>query len=262
MNNDFKDRPRLAHVREFATATMKLLLKSGAKIASRDSKGRTPLHWAAKNGNLAAAKILLDAGALPSHSDKNGATPIDYAETAEMISLLNKPRVAQPVQKTSPTTLQVVANALPTKPIDVRFRSSPTRSDDIAVIIGNADYKKQGKDIPNVNPAYADAEGIKQYFMKAKGVREGNIIYLKDATSAQLTGVFGSEKNHKGQLFNWVKPNVSKAYIYYAGHGAPTGDEGSAYLVPSDATSETVKLTGYPLATLYKNLGKIPAKSP
>ena len=29
-----------------------------------------------------------------------------------------------------------------------------------------------GKDIPNVNPAYADAEGIKQYFMKAKGIRE------------------------------------------------------------------------------------------
>ena len=42
---------------------------------------------------------------------------------------------------------------------------------------------KMGKDIPNVNPAYADAEGIKQYFMKAKGVKEaGNIIYLKDAT--------------------------------------------------------------------------------
>ena len=43
--------------------------------------------------------------------------------------------------------------------------------DDIAVIIGNANYKKMGKDIPNVNPAYADAEGIKQYLMKAKGIK-------------------------------------------------------------------------------------------
>jgi hypothetical protein len=154
-----------------------------------------------------------------------------------------------------------VASAFPTKPINVSFPSSETRPDDIAVIIGNADYKKQGRDIPNVTPAYADAEGIKRYFMNAKGVREGNIIHLKDATSAQLTGVFGSEKNHKGQLFNWTKPNVSNVYVYYAGHGAPAGDEGSAYLVPSDATSETVDLTGYPLATLYKNLGKIPAKS-
>jgi hypothetical protein len=38
-----------------------------------------------------------------------------------------------------------------------------------------------------------------------KGVREGNIINFKDATSAQLVSVFGSEKNHKGQLFNWTK---------------------------------------------------------
>ena len=97
--------------------------------------------------------------------------------------------------------------------------------------------------------------------MQAKGVREGNVIHLKDATGSQLTGTFGNERNHKGQLFNWVKPNVSNVYVYYAGHGAPAGDAGSAYLVPSDATSETVDLTGYPLATLYKNLGKIPAKS-
>ena len=67
------------------------------------------------------------------------------------------------------------------------FRLSLVKQDDIAVIIGNANYKKQGKDIPNVNPAYADAEGIKQYFMKAKGIKEGNIIYLKDATKAQST---------------------------------------------------------------------------
>jgi uncharacterized caspase-like protein len=147
------------------------------------------------------------------------------------------------------------------KPINVRFSSSKTQPDDIAVIIGNADYKKQGKDIPNVTPAYADAEGIKQYFMRAKGVREGNIIHLMDATSAQMAGVFGNKENHKGQLFNWTKPNVSNVYVYYAGHGAPAGNEGTAYLVPSDATSETVDLTGYPLATLYKNLGKIPAKS-
>ena len=50
--------------------------------------------------------------------------------------------------------------------------------------------RRQGKDIPNVNPAYADAEGIKQYFMKAKGIKEGNIIYLKDATGPTLRSVW------------------------------------------------------------------------
>jgi len=148
----------------------------------------------------------------------------------------------------------------PLKPIPINFLSSSIKRDDIAVIIGNANYKKQGKDIPNVNPAYADAEGIKQYFMKAKGIKEGNIIYLKDATGSQLLGVFGNEKSHKGKLFNYIKPNKSNVYIYYAGHGAP-GEEGDAYLVPTDTDSQTIEFTGYPLSTLYSNLGKLPAKS-
>ena len=148
----------------------------------------------------------------------------------------------------------------PLKPIPINFLSSSIKRDDIAVIIGNANYKKQGKDIPNVNPAYADAEGIKQYFMKAKGIKEGNIIYLKDATGSQLLGVFGNEKSHKGKLFNYINPNKSNVYIYYAGHGAP-GEEGDAYLVPTDTDSQTIEFTGYPLSTLYSNLGKLPAKS-
>ncbi len=148
----------------------------------------------------------------------------------------------------------------PLKPISINFPSTSVKRDDIAVIIGNANYKKMGKDIPNVNPAYADAEGIKQYFMKAKGIKEGNIIYLKDATGAQLLGVFGNDKSYKGKLFNYIKPNKSNVYIYYAGHGAP-GKEGDAYLVPTDTDSQTIEFTGYPLSTLYSNLGKLPSKS-
>ncbi len=141
------------------------------------------------------------------------------------------------------------------------FAMVDPRPDDIAVIIGNANYKKLGKDIPNVDPAYSDAEGFKQWVTQAKGVREGNIIFLKDATGSQMENVFGNERSHKGQLFNWTKRNKSKVYIYYAGHGAPAGDGSSAFLVPSDSNSATIELTGYPLATLYKNLRKLPAKS-
>ena len=160
-----------------------------------------------------------------------------------------------------PSQTATLTKTFPDDPVDVSFQSSKPHPDDVAVIIGNADYEKQGRDIWNVTPAYADAEGIKRYFTQAKGVLEGNIIHLQDATGSQLTSVFGSEKSHKGQLFNWVKPNVSNVYVYYAGHGAPAGDEGTSYLVPSDATAATIELTGYPLVTLYKNLGKLPAKS-
>jgi len=162
---------------------------------------------------------------------------------------------------TAPVSERTLSNKLPTEPKSVIFRKSPIRPNDIAVIIGNANYKRLGKDIPDVTPAYVDAAGVKRYFREARGVREGNIIYLSDATSAQMAGVFGNPQNHKGQLFNWTKPGVSNVYIYYAGHGAPAGDEGSAYLVPSDTNAATVELTGYPLATLYKNLTKLPAKS-
>jgi len=164
-------------------------------------------------------------------------------------------------QNRATPTPPIVTKPFPFRPVDVRFRASTPNPDDIAVIIGNADYKKQGKDIPNVTPAYADAEGIKRYFKDALGVKEGNIIHLKDATGSHLISLFGNSGNHKGKLFNWVKPGQSNVYVYYAGHGAPAGDEGSAYMIPSDSTVDSIELTGYPLATLYKNLGKIGAKS-
>ena len=97
--------------------------------------------------------------------------------------------------------------------------------------------------------------------MQTLGVREGNIIYLKDATGAQLTEVVGNKENHKAQLFNWVKPNKSNVYVYYAGHGAPASKDGSAFLVPADAKSQTIEFSGYPLDNLYSNLGKIKARS-
>ena len=153
-----------------------------------------------------------------------------------------------------------VATGFPVKPIAINYTKGGLNPDDVAVIIGNADYRK-GKDIPNVTPAYADAEGFKRYVTEALGVREGNIIDIRDATSAQIVRVFGSPTNHKGQLFDWVKQGRSKVYVYYSGHGAPAGEDGSAFIVPSDADAARIDLNGYSLATLYRNLGKLPAKS-
>jgi hypothetical protein len=150
---------------------------------------------------------------------------------------------------------------LPTQPISLNFPKVPPRPDDLAVIIGNADYGRLGRDIPDVVPAYADAEGFKRYAIEALGVREGNIIFLKDATGAQMTRVFGSAATHRGQLFDWVKPERSKVHVYYAGHGAPGSDGGSAYLVPVDADAGRIHLNGYPLDLLYRNLGQLPAVS-
>lgn len=160
-----------------------------------------------------------------------------------------------------PSSVAARKSSFPSRVVAVNFAKMPTRADDIAVIIGNADYSKLSRDIPDVKPAYADAESFKRYALTALGVREGNIIFLRDATGAQLQRVFGSERTHKGQLFDWVRPNRSKVWIYYAGHGAPAGQDGSAFLVPVDADASRIEINGFPLSTLYENLSKLPAKS-
>lgn len=76
------------HAKEYAIRAMQTLLDKGAKVAGKDSIGRTPLHWVAKVGNYEAAKILLAHGAVRTHRDKLGAIPLDYAESAEMIAAL------------------------------------------------------------------------------------------------------------------------------------------------------------------------------
>ena len=146
-------------------------------------------------------------------------------------------------------------------PVAVTFKRAAPRPDDIAVIIGNANYTELGNDIPNVVPAYADAEDFKRYVTQGLGVREGNVIYLRDATGAQMARVFGTPSDPRGQLYDWVVPNVSRVWVYYAGHGAPATNQGTSYLVPVDADGSRIQLNGYALETLYRNLGRLPAKS-
>ena len=171
-----------------------------------------------------------------------------------------RPVIAAPPPAPKPAPAAAKAR-FPTKPATVTFTKAPPHPDDVAVIIGNADYAKQGKDIPDVTPAYADAEGFKRYVIDGLGVREGNIINLRDATGSQMVRVFGSADNPRGQLYDWVRPGRSRVHVYYAGHGAPGGAGGSAYLVPTDADGSRIELNGYPLATLYRNLGALPAVS-
>ncbi|MBX3329323.1 MAG: ankyrin repeat domain-containing protein [Nitrospira sp.] len=73
-----------------ATLVILQLLKHGAKVAHRDSTGRTPLHIAAKDNNLVAAEILVARGATSMPRDNSGKTPLDYAESAEMINFLKR----------------------------------------------------------------------------------------------------------------------------------------------------------------------------
>ena len=129
---------------------------------------------------------------------------------------------------------------------------------DVAVIIGNKHYSASGS--PDIEYADRDARIMKEYLVKTFGFDAENIIYVEDAGFAKFNEVFGSERDHRGRLFQFVKPGKSKVFIYYVGHGAPDLDSNEAYFVPVDANPKFIKTNGYMLQTFYNNLSKIPAK--
>ncbi|KAJ9603384.1 hypothetical protein H2200_012162 [Cladophialophora chaetospira] len=67
------------------------LLASGHEIDVRDSYKRTPLWWAAQNGQATMIKVLLDEGSALEAKDKSGKTPLSRAAESghdEAIKLL------------------------------------------------------------------------------------------------------------------------------------------------------------------------------
>lgn len=129
----------------------------------------------------------------------------------------------------------------------------------VAVVIGNRNY--QNNDIPTVNYAYHDAEIVTKYLVQSLGYKEGNILLEKDASKAKFEALFGISGNHKGELYDYIKPGKSDVLVYYSGHGAPDIDSMKGYFVPADCDPDKVALNGYSLDLLYENLLKLEAKT-
>jgi len=67
-------------------AVLKAMLKRGANVNVKDSTGDTPLHWAAREQNVASVKMLLAGGADPSAKDTEGRAPGYWCQTYGGIS--------------------------------------------------------------------------------------------------------------------------------------------------------------------------------
>lgn len=131
--------------------------------------------------------------------------------------------------------------------------------DAVAVVIGVGDYQKPG--VPPVDYALRDAETMRAYLIQTLGFRPDNIIHLVNPSKADFERVFGTTGEHRGELFNFVKPGVSDVFIYYSGHGAPDIESRSGYFVPADASPDYVRLNGYPLRTFYSNIDLVPSRT-
>ena len=119
-----------------------------------------------------------------------------------------------------------------------------------AVIIANEQYKE----VANVPFAQNDGSVFREYCMKVLGVPANHIKYQLNATGNEIK-----------QLVNWLE-NISSAFtdskiiFYYAGHGIPNYQDGTAYLLPTDGSASDFT-TCYKLADLYDELADMPAEN-
>lgn len=129
---------------------------------------------------------------------------------------------------------------------------------DVAVLIGNKNYQRHG--IPEVTYADHDLSILKAYLVRTMGFRADNIIEERDATKGTFETLFGTQNRPQGKLFNYVKKNKSRVFLYYVGHGAPDIKSGEGYFVPVDADPDYIAYSGYALSVFYTNLRLLPAR--
>lgn len=116
------------------------------------------------------------------------------------------------------------------------------------LIIGIENYAS----LPSVSYAENDAVTVKEYFVKAIGVPEENIIFLINERATKAT--------IEGYLQDYLPKNVdagTNLYVYFAGHGAPDVENRDIYLVPHDGNTRFIAKSGYNLRDFYNDIDKL-----
>lgn len=127
--------------------------------------------------------------------------------------------------------------------------------DDIAVIIGNRDYGSSA--IPDVAFADRDAAAFRDYARQTLQIPDSRIHYELNATKARLEALFGSLSSHEGLVWSEARRGRSRIYVFYSGHGVPSGRDARGYLLPVDGDPDVVHINGYPVDLMEENLSKI-----
>jgi len=120
-----------------------------------------------------------------------------------------------------------------------------------AIVLGIEDYLLES----NVNYSQNSAKMFSRYANKVLGVPNENIWeFINDRETSS-----GFIKAQWIDFLNII-PKDATVYFYYSGHGVP-GNDGNAYILPSDTNAETIVLDKqFRLSNIYKSLNDTKAK--
>lgn len=117
-------------------------------------------------------------------------------------------------------------------PLNVRPR--PPR-DAVAIIIGIQDYRR----VPKADFANNDARVFYDYAVRGLGIRGENIKMLLDQEADEV-GILSALKNW---LPLKVKKNQTEVFVFYSGHGLPSNDGASLFLLPHGVDRQFLERT-------------------
>ena len=124
--------------------------------------------------------------------------------------------------------------------------------DAVAIIIGISDYKN----LPKADFANEDAKSFYQYAMRGLGIKKENIKLLIDSDADQ-TEIYRAFKA-------WLPAHANATtdvYVYYSGHGLPSIDGQTLYLLPQRADRDLIEETAISQTKINAALQSAKAKS-
>jgi hypothetical protein len=126
-------------------------------------------------------------------------------------------------------------------------------SDAVAIIIGIQNYKR----VPKAEYANDDARAFYDYAIRALGIKPENIKLLIDeqADEVEILSAFQSWLPIK------VKKSKTDVYVFYSGHGLPSDNGKSLYILPFGADKQFIDRTALNQQEIVRSLQSVEPKS-